>query len=224
MVGDVVGSVALRRGPTGEVRRTPIVAAHCVAGHGRLLVEVDVAADGLGVDGVAGRRSAVKSWRTCMPEVPGESSGGCTAMVGDVGGTDALVRAPEGFEVRHTPIVADHCVAGHNGLLVDVAGGDDTRVLALVIVDAGPVSGRWNTMGGGIDVHGSGVSGCTAMVGNVDGTVAIRQEPKGEVRRTLIVADHCVAGRSGLLVCVAGDVDVRVLVLVIVDVGRVSGR
>ena len=79
-------------------------------------------------------------------------------------------------------------------------------------------------MGGGIDVHGSGVSGCTAMVGNVDGTVAIRQEPKGEVRRTLIVADHCVAGLRALLVEMTDDEDVRVVALVIDDAGRVSGR
>ena len=74
-------------------------------------------------------------------------------------------------------------------------------------------------MGGSIDVLGGGVGGCTAMVGNVVGTVALRQEPKGEVRRTPIVADHCVAGRSGVLVGVAGDVDGRVLALVIVDIG-----
>ena len=33
-------------------------------------------------------------------------------MVGGDGGTVALKRGPKEIEVRHTPIVADHCVVG----------------------------------------------------------------------------------------------------------------
>ena len=68
--------------------------------------------------------------------------GGCTAVVGDVGGTVALIRGPTGVEVRHTSIVADHRVAGLSGLLVETTGDEDVGVVALVIDGDGRVSGR----------------------------------------------------------------------------------
>ena len=68
--------------------------------------------------------------------------GGCTAVVGDVGGTVALIRGPTGVEVRHTSIVADHCVAGRCGLLVEVVGVVDAIVVVLDVDVVGRCSGR----------------------------------------------------------------------------------
>ena len=69
-------------------------------------------------------------------------SGGSTAVVGDVGDKVALAQEQPGSEVRLIPIVADHCVAGLRGLLVEMTNDEDVRVVALVIDDAGRVSGR----------------------------------------------------------------------------------